>query len=491
MEPSNRGVGLRTKVVIASVLVLALSTVLSVLAVRQILLSQLRAEIDRSLTKEVGEFRSVLAGADLDDDPGDDPGEGSTGSELAGVFDTYLAQNIPSEGEEVLTILQGKPYLSERSHDAGLPLESLGGDVQRWGSLDAPEMGELSTPVGELIYIAEPVTTPGGATGVLVIANAPEFEIGEIQDVTRTMALVGVVVVAVGSILSWVAAGRVVAPIGGFTRTARSITDSDLNRRIDVKGTDEVALLAETFNDMLDRLEEAFTTQRQFVDDAGHELRTPITIVRGHLELMSNDPNDRAETLTLVMGELARMDRIVNDLLFLSNASQPGFLEVGGVDVADLTDEIHAKASAIADREWLLEGTGQGRFLMDHQRVTQAMMQLAANAARHTPGGPITIGSSTGPGGVRLWVRDTGPGIDAATQERIFERFSRGDGPRHSDGAGLGLAIVKAIAEAHGGTVTLESRRGVGSTFTLVLPVRAARDEAPTTSSDVRGTVRS
>lgn len=492
MERSNRGIGLRTKVVIASVLVLALSTVLSVLAVRQILLSQLRAEIDRSLTKEVGEFRSVLDNADLDDDPEvNDPGEGSTGSDLAGVFDAYLAQNIPSEGEEVLTILQGDPYLTERSHDAGLPLESLDGDVQRWGSLDAPEIGELATPAGELIYIAEPVSTPDGVTGTLVIANAPEFEIGEIQDVTDTMALVGVVVVAVGSILSWAAAGRVVAPISGFTRTARSITDSDLNRRIDVKGTDEVALLAETFNDMLDRLEDAFTAQRQFVDDAGHELRTPITIVRGHLELMGDDPTDRAETLSLVMGELDRMDRMVNDLLLLSNAGQPSFVQAGSVDVAELTDEIHAKAGAIADREWLLEATGKGRFLMDHQRVTQAMMQLAANAARHTPGGPITIGSSSSPDGVRLWVRDTGPGIDPATQERIFERFSRDGGPRQSDGAGLGLAIVKAIAEAHGGTIRLESDRGVGSTFTLVLPVPAARDMAPTTPTDERGTVRS
>jgi signal transduction histidine kinase len=303
-----------------------------------------------------------------------------------------------------------------------------------------------------------------------VIANSPEFEIGEIDDVRRTMAIVGVFVVALGALLSWVAAGRVVAPIADLTTTARAIGESDLSRRIDVKGTDEVSVLAQTFNSMLDRLAEAFGTQRRFVDDAGHELRTPITIVRGHVELMGDDPHDRAQTTGLVIGELDRMDRIVDDLLLLTNAKRPDFVRAAPVDLAELTTEIHAKASALADREWRLDAAGEGWFLLDRQRVTQAMMQLAANAARHTPGGPISIGSSVAGDGVRLWVRDTGPGIDAATQRRIFDRFSRGDGPRHTEGAGLGLAIVKAIAEAHGGSVTVESAPGRGSTFTIMMP---------------------
>jgi signal transduction histidine kinase len=98
------------------------------------------------------------------------------------------------------------------------------------------------------------------------------------------------------------------------------------------------------------------------------------------------------------------------------------------------------------------------------------MMQLASNAARHAPGGPISLGSSAADDEVRLWVRDEGPGVDVAARERIFEWFSRGDGPRHTEGAGLGLAIVKAISEAHGGSVTVESASGGGSIFTIVLP---------------------
>ena len=475
MQPKSR-IGLRTKVVIASVLVLALATLFSVLAVRQILLAQLYDEIDRSLTKEVGEFRSVVAGTapgvNLDEDLDEDEGQAAPPPRaLATVFDTYLGQNIPSEGEETLAIIDGAPYASERAHDAGFPLQSLDAELRRWGSLDAPEQGVLTTPVGDLIYIAEPVSMPGGRSGALVIANSPEFEIGEIDDVARTMATVGVFVVALGAVLSWVAAGRVVGPIVDLTSTSRAIGESDLSRRIDVKGTDEVAVLAQNFNNMLDRLAEAFGTQRRFVDDAGHELRTPITIVRGHLELMSDDPRDRAQTIALVIGELDRMDRIVDDLLLLTKAKRPDFVQAAPVELAELTTEIHAKASALADREWRLEAAGQGWFLLDQQRVTQAMMQLAANAARHTSGGPISIGSSAGDDRVRLWVSDTGPGIDADAQRRIFERFSRGDRPRHTGGAGLGLAIVKAIAEAHGGSVALESAPGRGSTFTLVLSV--------------------
>jgi signal transduction histidine kinase len=167
----------------------------------------------------------------------------------------------------------------------------------------------------------------------------------------------------------------------------------------------------------------------------------------------------------------------VNDLLLLANARRTDFVQAEVVDLAELTTELHAKAGVIADREWRLDEVGRGRFLLDRQRVTQAVLQLAANAAVHTTGGPITIGSSAGSDGIRIWVRDTGPGIDAERRAHIFERFARGDGPRQSNGGGLGLPIVKAIAEAHGGTVAVESVPGEGSTFTLLLPVAAVRDD--------------
>lgn len=152
-------------------------------------------------------------------------------------------------------------------------------------------------------------------------------------------------------------------------------------------------------------------------------------------------------------------------------------LSLDTVSLADLADELEAKARGLADREWRLDASGGGELVADRQRLTQAVMNLAGNAVQHThPGDRITIGVASEPGGVYLWVSDDGPGIPAAQHERVFERFARaGQGRRASEGAGLGLSIVRAIAEAHGGRVELDSVPGHGSTFTLALPRRAPR----------------
>jgi signal transduction histidine kinase len=224
---------------------------------------------------------------------------------------------------------------------------------------------------------------------------------------------------------------------------------------------------------MLDRLERAFASQRRFVDDASHELKTPLTIVRGHLELLDSDPQERDAALSLVMDELDRMGRIVQDLLLLANHGRPDFLALDKVDVGGLTEELYAKAKALAPRKWILEECGTGVAVADRQRLTQAVVQLAQNAVRHSDvAGTIALGSRVADGEARVWVRDHGPGIPLEEQQVIFERFRRGN-IRRSEGAGLGLAIVKAIAEAHRGRVELVSRPGAGATFTLVIPVDA------------------
>jgi two-component system, OmpR family, sensor kinase len=228
---------------------------------------------------------------------------------------------------------------------------------------------------------------------------------------------------------------------------------------------------------MLDRLERAFDEQRRFLDDAGHELRTPLTIVLGNLELLPDDPQERRETVDLLMDELERMCRIVHDLLLLAKREQPDFLELSTVDVGALTDELATKAAGLAQGELIVESRGQGRVIGDRQRLTEAMLQLAENAAKHGGEGLIRIGTSVDIDEARLWVRDEGEGIPPEAQERIFERFQRaGDGSRVA-GSGLGLAIVKAIAEAHGGRVQVESATGRGTTFTIVIPVDQERGE--------------
>jgi two-component system, OmpR family, sensor kinase len=305
-----------------------------------------------------------------------------------------------------------------------------------------------------------------------VVTAAIARERAQVTDALRVTGIALVAVLVIASALAFFAAGRVLAPIRQLTETARSISESDLTRRIPVEGDDELAELATTFNAMLDRLETAFASQRDFLSDAGHELRTPLTVIRGHLELLGDDPEEREEIVELLFDELDRMGRLVDELLLLARAQRPDFLRLEDVDLDVLTDELMTKARALADRDWELSAVGTGRVTADRQRLTQAIMNLARNAADHTADGDrIELGSSIRNGAARLWVRDHGPGIATADRERIFDRFVRGGGRRpSSEGAGLGLAIVKAVAEAHGGRVTLDTREGRGTTFTVIVP---------------------
>ena len=233
----------------------------------------------------------------------------------------------------------------------------------------------------------------------------------------------------------------------------------------------------QTVNGMLDRVEAAVQAQRRFSDDAGHELRTPITIVRGHLEVLDpNDPEDVVATVALVDDELDRMNRMVSDLLLLARAEQPAFLRPTLVDVGDLTRKAFEKLALLGDRDFTLQSVAEVSAVLDPQRITQALIALADNACRYTnDGDPIGVGSAHDGDWLRFWVADSGPGIDEADRSRIFDRFSRGGaGGKRSDGAGLGLAIVRAIALAHGGTVALDSPPGRGATFTVIVPVKGA-----------------
>ena len=224
---------------------------------------------------------------------------------------------------------------------------------------------------------------------------------------------------------------------------------------------------------MLDRLESVFKSQRDFVQDASHELRDPLTICRGHLELLGDDPEERRATTALVLDELDRIGRIVDDLQLLAEAEHPDFLRRDWVDFEVLTHELVAKATALAPRRWGLDRVATGSVFADRQRLTEAVMNLAHNAVQHTVGhDSVAIGTTIEGNEARIWVRDTGSGISVEDQEKIFERFKRGtDSHRRYRGGGLGLAIVKTVAEAHGGRVELESRLGEGSLFTIVIPV--------------------
>jgi signal transduction histidine kinase len=461
---------LRARIVAWFIGVLALSTIGLVLVTYEVLGIRLDQRIDAELRQEAAELHALKESKD--------PATGKPFASAKRLFDVYLVRNVPSRNEALITFLAGEPYLRSRQV---VPYR-LDGDpelVARWANLtDTSSRGGVSTPAGRVEYLAIPVTAGGETGGVFVAAIFRDRTLSEVEESAIFAAgAVGLGVLLLGSLLAWRLADRVVQPVTALTRTARSISETDLSSRIPAHGRDEVAQLAMTFNEMLDRLEHAFAAQRRFADDASHELKTPLTIVRGHLELLDEDPDARRQTLALVTDELDRMGRIVEDLLLLAGRHEPDFLSLSTVDVGQLTDALVAKAKALAQREWVLDVRGQGVIVADRQRLVQAVMQLAENAARYSaPDDPIAIGSIVSGGEARFWIRDRGPGIPEHERSAIFERFRRGGtGTGRSDGAGLGLAIVKTIAEAHNGRVELETS-SAGSVFSIVVPVDQPED---------------
>ncbi len=459
--------GTRTRILAAFAILTAVSAALSLFLIREVLFNRLDEEVEQQLTQEVAEFRRLVRGSD--------PRTGEPfGTDVRRIFDVYFSRNVPDEGEVLLSSIDRRLYRSARAGEA----EYRPGEVLRAVALERPlveaHRGTVATSTGSARYLNVPVEIGARVLGTFTVANFPANERQEIESAITVAAQVFAAVLLLSFFVAWGAAGRVLAPLRMLRDTAQSITEKDLTQRISVRGRDEVAQLGRTFNEMLDRLEAAFTGQRRFVDDAGHELRTPITIVRGHLELLSDDPEDKRETVALVTDELDRMSRIVNDLLLLAKAEQPNFLRPEPVDVESLTRELHDKLAAIAPRDWRVESIGKGLILADRQRLTQAVVQLAENATKQTDEGQVVaLGTFVADGEARIWVRDTGAGIPSEDQARIFGRFSRGSSGRRTEGAGLGLSIVDAIARAHGGRVELASSPGQGATFTVIVPAPA------------------
>jgi signal transduction histidine kinase len=455
----------RARVLAGYVGLLAVATFAAIFVAREALAGGLDERIDSELVQESRELRQLATGNDPETgEPFDD--------RVRRIFEVYLSRNVPSRNEVLLTFADGEPFVRSEGRAGRYRLDLDPDLVARWGALERTDRGGVETPDGRVEYLAVPLVGAGETRGVFVAAIFRDLESGEVEDALRVVAGVGIAMLLVGSVLAWLLADRVLRPVTAVTKTARTISGGDLSRRIPVSGHDEIAVLATTFNEMLARLQTAFETQRRFVDDAGHELRTPLTIVRGHLELLEDDPAERRATLELVLDELDRMARLVNDMLTLAKWERADFLSTAPVDVGALTDDVLAKAEAIGNRRWLLDARARGTIVADRQRVTQALVQLAQNAVQHTEDGDeVGLGSFVGGGETRLWVRDTGPGIPFEEQERVFARFYRSSVGRGSDGAGLGLSIVQAIARAHGGRLELASAPGSGATFTVVLPL--------------------
>lgn len=333
--------------------------------------------------------------------------------------------------------------------------------------------GTAITDVGALRYVAVPMRVRGDPVQAVYISAVDLDAELDPLDAFGTYMLIAFGAVVVIGVVGWLVAGRLLAPIRRLRETATRISITDLSERIPVRGADDVSALTGTINDMLDRLERSVDAQQHLLDDVRHELGTPITIMRGHLELMdANAPDEVVATRDLALDEIDRMHRLLDDIQVLAG-SRRALVAPEHVDVGALTRQVYEKASALPGHPFELGEVAERSAWLDPQRITQAWLQLADNAAKYAPEGtPIEIGSRVLPDArIELWVRDHGPGIAPEAQARVFERFGRVEPGRGVRGSGLGLAIVSAIAAAHGGEVQLASAVGVGSRFAIVLPV--------------------
>jgi signal transduction histidine kinase len=429
---------IRVRLLGAIFMLLTASTLATMIGERRLLLDDAIARVDDGLRAEARQLRAHTA--------------------RGGTLDVFLRQHLPDDNAGMFAFVGGALVGQETGRE--LPA-SVAAQVATLGRERTPALDTTDLRgSGQARYLREPV--PGGSLVVLKDLSSTE---ARATRTARNSALLALAILASATAIAWVVAGRILAPLRRLRETASAITESDLTRRLDVRGDDELARLAVTFNAMLDRLEAAFGAQRAFVSDVGHELRTPITIIRAHLDLVGDDPAERQATLALVADELQRMSRLVEGMLTLARAEQSDFLRREDIDLDELAEGLLARARALGPREWVLEQADPGFVHADRERLTQAVMNLAANAVAHTaPGDRITLSAQLRRDEAVLSVTDTGPGVAVADRERIFER-SQGDG------TGLGLSIVRVIADAHGGRVELSSIPGAGATFAIHVPV--------------------
>jgi two-component system, OmpR family, sensor kinase len=322
-----------------------------------------------------------------------------------------------------------------------------------------------------------------GRLAVVAGVGEPLAIVSRAQDgVARAFVLAGALTLAIALLASYLAGGRVSAPLRRMAAVAARVDAGDLRPRMTTSQThgDEVRVLADAFNHMLDRLADAFAGQRQFVADASHELRTPLTVIRGQLEVLADQSHPSGAEVRrvehLVQTEIARISRLVDDLLLLAQSEQKDFLRVEPIDLATFVDELWDGVSLTAERRFELDPVPPGLLLADPDRLAQALHNLARNAIEHTlaPDGVVRLHvQRVDHDRVRFAVIDDGPGIPAGEHERVFERFHRVDPARTraAGGAGLGLAIVRAIADSHGGrAAAVTVADGTGARLELELP---------------------
>jgi two-component system, OmpR family, sensor kinase len=405
--------------------------------------------------------------------------------ELSRSLTARLDDTLASEADTAAVLFPDE--LHEMNGDAQAAAREVVGELKVHGDF-------VTIREGSRVLAASPQAAPdpqdrsatrtvqaGGRTYHIVVSASLAWIHGELAVVRRAIFIALPLILALAGLGGYLLATRSLRPLGWMAEQARRITGSNLETRIKIDhAAKELAVLVTSFNELLSRLDQSFDTMRRFVADASHELRTPISVIRGEADValsQQRSPAEYRDSLGIVLDEARRLSRLVDGLLNLARADAGHVvLQTHDFYLNELLAECCRSVQGLANTRGLqlecLPGNDL-QFTGDEQLLRLLVINLLDNAIRYTPsGGKVTAALEAGDTCVQLRVSDTGIGIAPADAARVFERFYRaGEARNRQDGGfGLGLAIVRWIAESHRGTVDCASHSGPGSTFNVTLP---------------------
>lgn len=485
--------GLRVRLAVAIVLIVALTLGVAFFAVFKGTESELRSSVEEDLSLRADQVeRQLLAGGPEEGDEVRREARRVAASQPVGAESVVVAI---SRGRDLLATSQpeilappgkGTPRMGEE----GRWDEDSEEDEREEEREEFEETREfLASPagyseqkledLGQTLVLTRSVAGVAGPELTIRVGKSLKPTEDALEDLSGTFLRLGLVALLISAVLAWFLAARITKPLRRLTALSGEVAGDGLSVRMPLEeaGSDEVRTLSVAFNGMLDRLEDAFERQRAFVADASHDLRTPLTIVRGQIEVLARNPDPNPEEVAAVsraVGEaVGRMEGLVDDLLLLARSDSEESaaterLTVGPILEAEREGRVEAEQGRIEIGE-----VTEREVEFDPVALSRAVSNLVDNALRH--GGPesrVRIGARASGKGVEIEVDDDGPGVPPAERERVFDRFARLDEARSSQtgGSGLGLAIVRAMVEAGGGRVSCSASEMGGARFSIWLP---------------------
>jgi len=457
----------RSRLTALAVVLLAIAVIIAGGALQIAFTLTETGESDSALASQAG-----LIAAALGTGPDGQPTLGPSGA--GGETQTGVAVHAALVSPQGAVIRPAAPLVSDSD------LEQMAARVR---SLGQPTWVDVAGTNGALRRAyAEPLGRPASSASVLVVSRSlRELQAADERDLLMLILFSGLVVLGGGMLAYWLA-GRILQPVSRIAELARTLSERDLHRRVDTPmPRDELGDLVETFNEMLDRLEDSFESLRRFTADASHELRAPLALMQTEIEVALGrarmEPRDYRRSLISLAAEVRHLTRIVDQLLILARADAGALHPVAeAMDVADFLHEAVARWLVRARERNLrlaVDAPDSGVIIADPDLIRRVVDNLLDNAIRHAPaGGRVSLRAVETGTGWEFQVDDNGPGIPADLRDHLFRPFVRGDSARSRSegGAGLGLALSAAIATASGGSLSLINRDGPGACFSLVLP---------------------